>query len=114
MKEFIKGYLDIYNFTKEKIENELRVIVEYFYENSARFNVNNIDIIDEALTHQEQKERKESLKELEQQQHTKLVNQIIRNLLRKKLDNNLNFENYFLNTERELKEIMDKYKIKIN
>ena len=65
MRDFIEGYVDIYNFTKEKIENDLKVILEYFYENSSKFDVGNINLMDEALTYQEEKERKVSLKQLE-------------------------------------------------
>lgn len=51
MHEFVKSYSDIYSFTKEKIDSELRVIIQYFYANSTKFNVNNVDLVDEAINY---------------------------------------------------------------
>jgi len=53
MRSFIDSYGDIFNFSKEKIDNELSMILEYFYANSNNINLKNVDLVDDALTFHE-------------------------------------------------------------
>ena len=57
MSDFVDNYKDIYDFTKDKIEQELQTIIEYFYAEPEQFNVNSVDIVEEALNYQEKKEK---------------------------------------------------------
>lgn len=88
MKEFVDGYQDIFNFQKDKIETELRTILEFYYHNSSKFDIKNVDLVDDALSYHERMEKYNSLQSQEQREHTKLVNEIINNMKKNKVNLN--------------------------
>ena len=92
----------------------MRSIVEFFYHNSNNFNIKNVDLVDEALSLQERKQRYHSQQYLEQREQSKLVNEIINNLRKNKISLGGRVEEYVSSTEKEIKEIMNKFRIKIN
>eukprot|EP00347_Sterkiella_histriomuscorum_P017740 403348176 len=53
MKSFVESYQDIFNFQKDKIETELKTILEYYYHNSQKFDIKNVDLVDDALGYHE-------------------------------------------------------------
>lgn len=57
MKNFIDSYSDIFSFSKDKIDIELKMILEYFYANSSNINLKNVDLVDEALSYHEKMEK---------------------------------------------------------
>jgi hypothetical protein len=94
MRSFIDSYGDIFNFSKEKIDTELTMILHYFYANSNKINLKNVDLVDDALTFHERKEKKVKFKASEIQEHTRVVNEIIQNLKKNKLNTRGGSEEY--------------------
>jgi len=60
MGGFVDSYNDIYSFSREKIEQELHIILDFYLNDLDRFNVLDIDLIDHAKTFVERKIKKEN------------------------------------------------------
>ncbi|CDW86001.1 UNKNOWN [Stylonychia lemnae] len=114
MKSFIDSYGDIFSFSKEKIDNELKMILQYFYANSNKINLKNVDLVDDALSFHERREKNHQYKVSDLQEHTKVVNEIITNLKKNNLKTHSGSDEYVSQTEKEVRGIMDRYRIQIN
>ena len=77
MDDFIEMYKDIYDFSKVKIDSELGLILKYYYANIPKFNVRSVDLMDDAIRYQEKLEKFKFIKSQEDQDHTRLVQDII-------------------------------------
>ena len=125
MIDFIDTYEELYNFSKERVEKDLRLILEYFYSNFNKFDANNVDLKDEAMTYHERQQKLDYVDSQVDQEHIKAIEEIIRSLRKKpkKAKNgdgstmdcsSEQVEVYMSPTEREVKAIIDGYGIKVN
>ena len=60
MGSFVDSVYDIYCFSKEKIEKELHIILDYYLNDLDNFDVLNIDLVDQAKTFVERKTKREN------------------------------------------------------
>lgn len=60
MSGFVDSYYDIYMFSREKIEQELHVILDFYLNDLDSFDVLNIDLVDQAKCFVERKTKRES------------------------------------------------------
>ena len=68
--DFIDSYYDIFCFSREKIEQELHVVLDFYLNDLDNFDVLNIDLVDNAKTFVERKTKRETVaKELENSDH---------------------------------------------
>lgn len=60
MGGFVNSYQDIFSFSREKIEQELHVILDYYLNDLDKFDVLNVDLMDDAKTFIERKNKREA------------------------------------------------------
>lgn len=110
MGGFIDSYHDIYCFSREKIEQELHVILDFYLNDLDNFDVLNIDLVDNAKTFVERKKRREAyLKELDPE-HKRIVEEILEN--HRKHRRTVAAEDggmVLSDTEKEVRALIDKY-----
>lgn len=77
MGKFIDTYKDIYDFSHERINAELGILMDYYHAMNQRFDVKNVDLMDDAVRYHERIEKLANMKTKEEEEHTKLVEEII-------------------------------------
>ena len=73
MSGFIDSYYDIYMFSREKIEQELHVILDFYLNDLDSFDVLNIDLVDHAKSFVERKNKREAHLKALDPEHKRIV-----------------------------------------
>lgn len=79
MGGFVKQYQDIFSFSREKIEKEMHVILDYYLNDVDRFDVLNVDLVNDAKTFNERKNKREAYHNTFDPKHTAAVELILEN-----------------------------------
>jgi len=79
MSGFVDSYQDIYSFSREKIEQDLHVILDFYLNDLDAFNVLDVDLIDHAKTFVERKHKRESQLKALDPDHKRIVEEILEN-----------------------------------
>jgi len=79
MAGFVDSYHDIYNFSKEKIEQDLHVVLDYYLNDLDKFDVQNIDLLDQAKSFVERKKKREAFLKSLDSEHKRIVDEILEN-----------------------------------
>jgi diphthamide synthase (EF-2-diphthine--ammonia ligase) len=109
----MESYHDIFNFSKEKIEQELHIVLDYYLNDLDKFDVMNIDLLDQARTFVERKKKREEFMKSLDSEHQRIVDEIIESL--KKHKKNVGGEDIVMSEqEKEVREIAERFGIKVN
>ena len=79
MGGFVDSYTDIYNFSREKIEKELHVILDYYLNDLENFDVLNINLVDNAKSFVERKNKREAYLKSLDPERKRIVEEILEN-----------------------------------
>lgn len=110
---FYDSYFDIYSFSREKIEQELHVILDYYLNDLDNFDVLNVDLVDQAKTFVERKTKREAHLQALDPQHKRLVEEILENYSKHRASL-MQGEVPLTETEKEVRGLIEKYAIIIN
>jgi hypothetical protein len=114
MGGFVDSYYDIYMFSREKIEQELHVILDFYLNDLESFDVLNIDLVDHAKSFVERKnKRQEYLKEMDPE-HKRIVEDILENHRRHRRILTAKEDNVMSDKEKEVRALIEKFHIFIN
>ena len=114
MGEFVDSVYDIYCFSKEKIEKELHIILDYYLNDLDNFDVLNIDLVDQAKTFVERKTKRENQMKEQDPEHKRIVEEILENHRKNRSSILAKDENVMTDTEKEVKQLIEKFNIIIN
>lgn len=114
MSGFIDSYHDIYNFSREKIEQECHVVLDYYLNDFERFDVKNIDLLDSAKTFVERKRKREAFLKSLDSEHHRIVEEIMENHRKHRKNIMAKSEDISSETEKSLIELIERFGIKIN
>lgn len=114
MEGFIDSYHDIFCFSKEKIEQDLHVILDFYLNDLDNFDVLNIDLVDNAKTFVERKNKKENVLKEQDGEHKRIVDEILDNHRRHRKSILSSEEVIMSDLEKEVKTLIEKYRIIVN
>lgn len=114
MGGFVDSYHDIFLFSREKIEQELHVILDFYLNDLDNFDVMNIDLVDNAKTFVERKTKRDIFLKKLDPEHRRVVEEILENHRKHRRNLLSKEEDVMSDVEKEVKSLIDKYKIIIN
>ena len=114
MGGFVDSYYDIFCFSKEKIEQELHVILDFYLNDLDHFDVLNIDLVDNAKTFVERKKKREAYLKSLDPGRKRVVEEILENYRKNRRSLVSKEDNLLTDQEKEVFALIDKFKIFVN
>lgn len=102
MGGFVDSYFDIYMFSREKIEQELHVILDFYLNDLDSFDVLNIDLVDQAKSFVERKSKREAHLKALDPEHKRIVDEILENHRRHRRNLLAKEDNMMSDVEKEV------------
>jgi len=114
MAGFVDSYHDIYNFSREKIEQDLHVVLDYYLNELDKFDVQNIDLLDQAKSFVERKQKREAFLKSLDSEHKRIVDEILENHRKHRKYILAKSEDVMSDTEKRIRELIEQFRININ
>ena len=108
------SYYDIYCFSREKIEQELHIILDFYLNDLDNFDVLNIDLVDQAKSFVERKTKREQHLKALDPEHKRVIEEILENHRKHRKSILSKEDNVMSDNEKEVRGLIEKYHIIIN
>ena len=107
MGAFVDSYHDIYNFSREKIEQDLHVVLDFYLNDLDAFDVLDIDLVDHARTFVERKLKREAHLKALDPEHKRIVEEILENHRKHRRALTSKEDNLMTETEKEAHRLIE-------